>query len=176
MSSNQPILIAGGGPVGLVAAYALGQQGIPVIVFDDNDELQLDPRAATTHPASFRNGWVLLAGDSCHVNNSIGGMGLNGGIQDAMNLTGKLTRVIKGEARDSVLDLYDLQRRTFATDFVQEQTIQNKKRLEARDSAQRKNNLDELRATAADPARARQFLLKSSMITDMRRVAEMRLD
>ena len=53
MSSNQSILIAGGGPVGLVAAYALGQQGIPVIVFDDNDELQLDPRAATTHSATL---------------------------------------------------------------------------------------------------------------------------
>ncbi len=53
MPTPEPVLIAGGGPVGLVAAYALGQQGIPVIVFDDNDELQLDPRAATTHPATL---------------------------------------------------------------------------------------------------------------------------
>lgn len=53
MNSNEPILIAGGGPVGLVCAYALGQEGIPVIVFDENDELQLDPRAATTHPATL---------------------------------------------------------------------------------------------------------------------------
>lgn len=124
--------------------------------------------------ASFRQGRVLLAGDASHVNNSIGGMGLNGGIQDAMNLTKKLARVIKGEARDTELDLYDLQRRAFATDFVQAQTIENKKRLEARDPAQRKTNMDELRAMAADKARARQFMLKSSMITDMRRVAEMK--
>lgn len=124
--------------------------------------------------ASFRQGRVLLAGDASHVNNSIGGMGLNGGIQDAMNLCEKLARVIKGEARDTELDLYDLQRRAFATDFVQQQSIENKKRLEARDPAQRKTNLDELRAMAADKARARQFMLKSSMITDMRRVAEMK--
>jgi 3-(3-hydroxy-phenyl)propionate hydroxylase len=38
--------------------------------------------------ASFRQGRVLLAGDSAHVNNPIGGMGLNGGIHDAMNLAG----------------------------------------------------------------------------------------
>ncbi len=125
---------------------------------------------------SFRQGRVMLAGDASHANNSIGGMGLNGGIQDAMNLTGKLARVIKGEAQDSELDLYDLQRRTFATDFVQQQSIENKKRLEAHDPAQRKKNLDELRDIAADPARARQFMLKTSMIAAMRRTAEMTLD
>ena len=53
--ATQPsrILISGGGPVGLVAAYALAQEGIPVTVFDENSELQEDPRAATTHPATL---------------------------------------------------------------------------------------------------------------------------
>ncbi len=43
--------------------------------------------------ATFRHGRVLLAGDAAHVNNPIGGMGLNGGIQDAANLSRKLARV-----------------------------------------------------------------------------------
>ena len=124
---------------------------------------------------TFRKGRVLLAGDAAHVNNPIGGMGLNGGIQDACNLAEKLVPVIHGET-DRLLDLYDLQRRTVAVEFVQQQSIENKKRLEARDPETRKRNLDELSAIAADPARARKFLLGSSMIASQRRVAGLTLE
>ena len=125
--------------------------------------------------ARFRKGRVLLAGDAAHVNNPIGGMGLNGGIQDAANLADKLARVLLGGAPETLLDLYDLQRRTVAVEFVQEQSIANKKRLEARDPQARKRNLDELRAIAADPERARQFLLRTSMLASQRRAAAMTL-
>ncbi|HTE76254.1 MAG TPA: FAD-dependent monooxygenase [Xanthobacteraceae bacterium] len=118
---------------------------------------------------TFRKGRVLLAGDAAHVNNPIGGMGLNGGIQDAVNLSDQLIRVVRDGAPERLLDLYDLQRRTVAIEFVQEQSIANKKRLEARDPEVRQRNLDELRATAADPERARQFLLRTSMIASQRR-------
>jgi len=124
---------------------------------------------------TFRKGRVLLAGDSAHVNNPIGGMGLNGGIQDAANLTEKLATVLLDKAPDALLDLYSLQRRTVATEYVQEQSIANKKRLEARDPEIRRRNLDELREMAADRARARQFLLRTSMIASQRRVAAMTL-
>jgi 3-(3-hydroxy-phenyl)propionate hydroxylase len=125
----------------------------------------------TTHQrvaATFRKGRVLLAGDSAHINNSIGGMGLNGGLQDAANLSEKLVQVMAG-APDGLLDLYSLQRRTVSIEFVQQQTIANKKRLEARDPEQRNKNFEELSQTAADPERARDFLLRSSMITMQRR-------
>ena len=125
--------------------------------------------------ATFRKDRVLLAGDASHVNNSIGGMGLNGGIQDAINLVGKLARVWHGEADESMLNLYDLQRRTFAVEFVQQQTIQNKKRLEAKDPEKRRQSLDELRAMADDPKRARDFMLGTSMIAAMRRAEKMQL-
>jgi 3-(3-hydroxy-phenyl)propionate hydroxylase len=118
---------------------------------------------------TFRKGRVLLAGDAAHVNNPIGGMGLNGGIQDAVNLSDQLIRVVRDGAPERLLDLYDLQRRTVAIEFVQEQSIANKKRLEASDPEVRQRNLDELRATAADPERARQFLLRTSMIASQRR-------
>ncbi len=42
--------------------------------------------------STFRKGRVLLAGDSAHVNNPIGGMGMNGGIHDGINLAGKLAK------------------------------------------------------------------------------------
>ncbi len=129
-------------------------------------------RVATT----FRKGRVLLAGDAAHVNNPIGGMGLNGGIQDAANLSDKLARVLLDGASTRLLDLYDRQRRAVAIEFVQEQSIENKKRLEARDPDVRKKNLGELRAIAADRARARQFLLRTSMIVSQRRAAAMELE
>ena len=54
MSSDaRRVLIAGGGPVGLLSAWLLGRQGIAVRLFDANDGLQADPRAATTHPATL---------------------------------------------------------------------------------------------------------------------------
>ena len=124
---------------------------------------------------TLRKGRVLLAGDSAHVNNPIGGMGLNGGIQDGVNLADKLARVLVGGEPDTLLDLYDLQRRTVAVEFVQEQSIANKKRLETREPEARKKNLDELRAMAADPERARQFLLRTAMIASQKRADSLEL-
>ena len=47
------VLIAGGGPVGLLCAWLLARRGLPVRLFDVNETLQADPRAATTHPATL---------------------------------------------------------------------------------------------------------------------------
>ena len=125
---------------------------------------------------TFRKGRVLLAGDAAHINNPIGGMGLNGGLQDGASLSEKLAHVILNSAPDRLLDVYDRQRRTVAVEFVQEQSIANKKRLEAADPEVRKKNFDDLRATAADPARARQFLLRTSMIASQRRADALELE
>ena len=133
----------------------------------------------TTHQriaSTFRKGRVLLAGDAAHVNNPIGGMGLNGGFQDAGNLGDKLAKVMLGEGPERLLDLYDLQRRTIASEFVQQQSIANKKRLEERDPERRKRNRDELGETAADAERARRFLLGTAMIASQRRAEALTLD
>jgi len=121
--------------------------------------------------ATFRKGRVLLAGDAAHVNNPIGGMGLNGGIQDAANLCEKLAKVLLEGASEQLLELYNVQRRTVAIEFVQEQSIANKKRLEASDPEVRRRNLDELRQMAADRERSRAFLLRTAMIASQRRAA-----
>ena len=119
---------------------------------------------------------MLLAGDSAHVNNSIGGMGLNGGLQDADNLARKLADVITEGAADSLMDLYSLQRRTVCIEFVQEQSIANKKRLEARDPETRRQNLDELTRIAEDPVKARGFMQRAAMLTMQSRAASITLD
>ena len=115
--------------------------------------------------ATFRKGRVLLAGDSAHVNNPIGGMGMNGGIHDGINLADKLARVIHGEAGDDLLDLYSRQRRHAAVKYVQAQTIANKRLMEERDPAVRKTNFDELRRTAENPETAKAYMRRAALST-----------
>jgi 3-(3-hydroxy-phenyl)propionate hydroxylase len=121
--------------------------------------------------ASFRKGRVLLAGDSAHVNNPIGGMGMNGGIHDGINLADKLARVIHGEADDDLLDLYSRQRRHAAVKYVQAQTIANKRLMEERDPAVRKTNFDELRRTADNPETARAYMRRAALLDSLRDAA-----
>jgi 3-(3-hydroxy-phenyl)propionate hydroxylase len=120
---------------------------------------------------SFRHGRVLLAGDAAHINNPLGGMGMNGGIQDAFNLADKMQEIFAG-GDDSSLDRYDRQRRTVAVDAVQAQTHRNRQIISERDPAVRQKALDDLRRIAGDKAAARDYMLKSSMIASMRRAAE----
>ncbi len=120
---------------------------------------------------SFRHGRVLLACDAAHVNNPLGGMGMNGGIQDAFNLADKLKAIWAG-ADDRLLDRYDRQRRTVAVEAVQQQTHRNQQIISERDPETRKKSLDAMRKVAADKTSAREYMLRSSMIASMRRAAE----
>jgi 3-(3-hydroxy-phenyl)propionate hydroxylase len=116
---------------------------------------------------SFHKGRVFLCGDAAHVNNPIGGLGLNCGIHEAWDLAGLLDRVLRG-APDSILDAYERRRRPLNIRYVQEQTVANKKRLEERDPAQREKRFEELRRTAEDPARHKSFLMRASLLESTR--------
>ena len=118
---------------------------------------------------TFRHGRILLAGDAAHLNNPLGGFGLNSGLQDAMNLTDKLVGVWRGELDDSVLDLYSRQRRTVNIEYVQESSIRNKRTLEETDPKLRIQRLEEMRCASLDRVRAKDVLMRSSMIASMRR-------
>ncbi len=117
--------------------------------------------------ATFRKGRVLLAGDSAHVNNPIGGMGMNGGIHDAINLADKLAGVIRGEAGEELLDLYSRQRRHAAVEYVQQQTIANKKLMEERDPAARAAKFAELRRIAEDPVAAKAYMRRAALLDSL---------
>jgi 3-(3-hydroxy-phenyl)propionate hydroxylase len=119
--------------------------------------------------ASFRKGRILLAGDSAHVNNPIGGLGMNFGIHDGVALAEALNGVLTGQANDRTLDAYDRVRRPLNVEFVQSQTIQNKKRLEEKAPEVRRKNFADLAATAADPERHRQFLLRTSLLESVQK-------
>ena len=118
---------------------------------------------------TFRHGRILLAGDAAHLNNPLGGFGLNSGLQDAMNLTDKLVAVWRGELDDSVLDRYVRQRRTVNIEYVQDSSIRNKRTLEEVDPQLRRQRLEEMRCASLDRVRAKDVLMRSSMIASMRR-------
>ncbi|TMG76661.1 MAG: FAD-dependent monooxygenase [Betaproteobacteria bacterium] len=121
---------------------------------------------------SFRKGRVFLAGDAAHVNNPVGGLGLNCGVHDAMELAETLHQVASGQAGEDLLDRYERRRRPLNIEYVQEQTVANKKRLEERDPKVRQAHFDELRRTAADPVLHSRFLRRTSLIESVRRARE----
>jgi 3-(3-hydroxy-phenyl)propionate hydroxylase len=120
----------------------------------------------------WRRGRMLLAGDAAHLNNPLGAFGLNGGLHDAVMLGESLAKVCRGEADERLLDLYVRRRRTANIDFVQTQSIANKKMLEEADPGRRESIFAGLRAVAADRERARDFLVRSSMIWSVQRANE----
>lgn len=122
--------------------------------------------------ARFHAGRVAIAGDAAHVNNPLGGFGLNGSIHDAMNLGEKLIEIWhNGAGHQALFDLYDRQRRPINIKAVQAMSIRNKRLLEEKNAAARKASLDEVRRTAADADKARAYLLNTSMINSVREAA-----
>jgi 2-polyprenyl-6-methoxyphenol hydroxylase-like FAD-dependent oxidoreductase len=107
-NDERRILIAGGGPVGLLCAWLLGRRCLAVRLFDNNSALQADPRAATTHPATLDLLDDELVGDMARV--------------------GLVAPIFQFWDRPS-------QALVAQFDHVQEQSIANKKRLEARECA-----------------------------------------
>ncbi len=66
----------------------------------------------------FRKGRAFLLGDAAHIHSPAGGQGMNTGIGDAINLAWKLAAVIRGDAPDSLLDSFAVERIAFARRLV----------------------------------------------------------
>jgi 3-(3-hydroxy-phenyl)propionate hydroxylase len=118
----------------------------------------------------YRKGRIVLAGDAAHVTPPTGGLGMNGGIHDAVNLADKIARVCNGES-DGLLDLYTRQRRPVAVAEILAQSHQNRIRMQLWDADERKKVMAHMRALAADPERSKQMLLRTSMIEGLRQAA-----
>ena len=118
---------------------------------------------------TYRKGRAFVAGDAAHINNPLGGMGMNGGIHDAVNLTERLAAVWQGEVGEDKLGRYDKERRGVTVEYVQTQSIANKRNIENPDGGFK----DNIRAIAADPGRRRDYLMRTSMIASLTRAKEL---
>jgi NADPH-dependent dioxygenase len=67
---------------------------------------------------TYREGNVILAGDSAHVHSTTGGQGMNCCMQDAYNLGWKLGLVLRGLAKPELLDTYEAERRPIAEQVI----------------------------------------------------------
>lgn len=112
----------------------------------------------------FLVGRVVLMGDAAHINNPLGGMGMNGGIHDAMLLGASLAAVLRGDMEADRLAHHAELRQTLSIEYVRRHTHENAESLAAPDGAARQRALDQMAARAADPEAARAYMLQASMI------------
>jgi 2-polyprenyl-6-methoxyphenol hydroxylase-like FAD-dependent oxidoreductase len=157
---------------------ALTDEGLQDLLHDivpDVDRIEvLETRPYRIHrrlAATYRKGRAFLAGDAAHLNSPSGGMGMNGGIHDAFNLVEKLIAVVRDDADQHILDLYERQRRPIAEDEIIQQAHRNRTRMQERDPAKRREMLGVLQRMMADPVELKAYLLKTSMIEGLRRAA-----
>ncbi len=116
----------------------------------------------------FQVGRVFLMGDAAHLNNPLGGFGMNSGIHDAFSLGEKLVEVLNGGAAPALLERYDRQRRTVTHDFIQQQTMQNMAMMRGGQGEAHRLQQARMAALAHDPEQRRGYLLRQAMITSLR--------
>lgn len=119
----------------------------------------------------FNHGRVCLIGDSAHLNNPLGGFGMNSGIHDAWNLCEKIEQNLSTSHDDRRFALFDRQRRAVTHSFIQAQTIQNKELLEHGQASRHSQRLQELWNIRQDDERRQAFLLQQSMYTSLAEAA-----
>jgi 3-(3-hydroxy-phenyl)propionate hydroxylase len=116
---------------------------------------------------SFVQGRVILAGDSAHLNNPLGGFGMNSGVHDAFNLFEKLEPALKSGKPNGSLELYDRQRRTVTHDFAQAQTIENMAYLKISSQEAHTKRRAAMQAIRDDDTRRRGYLLRQAMFESL---------
>ena len=121
---------------------------------------------------TMRSGRVILAGDSAHLNNPLGGFGMNGGLHDAWNLAVQLDEIINHNKNEELLDLYDRQRRTVMNEFIQKQTIRNKKMIEETGDDKYSSEWNRMRNIHQNDTERRQYMFRQTMAQSLVREAE----
>lgn len=170
-------------PEGMDAEDALAddqvEAALQAIVLKSTPYEVLEKRAYRVHQrvaSTYGAGRIWLAGDAAHLNSPAGGMGMNGGIHDALNIAEKLVSILRGQTGSAtqaeILSRYERQRKPVAQEQIIKQAGVNRARMRERDPAKRLEALRALQAITEDPTRLRQHLLSSSMIAGLHQAAD----
>lgn len=117
--------------------------------------------------ATFATGRVLLAGDAAHINNPLGGLGMNSGIQDADAAATAIRYVLDGGDAERAVEAYARVRHDAAAVDVQQQTQANYEEMRRNDGDQRAAQIAAMAALNADPEAAKAYLRKTSMLASL---------
>ena len=132
-----------------------------------------DRQVYTVHQrvaAMFNAGRSSLIGDAAHINSPLGGVGLNSGIHDAVDISRRLIRVLTEDADwEAELDAFAAVRRRVAIEYVQADTTRNTERLSESDAAKRQENQEEMRSIAADDDLHRDWCRRASLLESVHR-------
>jgi 2-polyprenyl-6-methoxyphenol hydroxylase-like FAD-dependent oxidoreductase len=93
----------------------------------------------------------FLIGDAAHLSSPFGGEGLNAGLHDAFNLAWKLALVLRGAARQSLLDGYEAERRIADHHVL---AVSDEVHLSICEAAEAARDRRELHAAVVDPVTA----------------------
>ncbi len=121
---------------------------------------------------SFVEGRVILIGDAAHLNNPLGGFGMNSGVHDAFDLFGEIEPVIRNGATAERIARFERRRRTVTHAFTQAQSIQNMEYIKVGNSEAHKQRRADLQAICADDGKRRAYLMRQAMFESLAQAAE----
>ncbi len=116
---------------------------------------------------SFAQGRVALIGDAAHLNNPLGGFGMNSGIHDAFELFAALEPILNGKRGGADISLFERRRRTVTHDFTQAQTIQNMEYMKVGNGAAHNKRRTDMEAIRDNDDRRRAYLMRQAMFDSL---------
>lgn len=114
--------------------------------------------------SSYRCGRVLFAGDAAHLTSTAGGLNMNAGIHDAVDLGHVLANVLGGLAGVDALDAWAWRRRAVLLERVIPRSEARVAGVQDRNTSKLAAAMAGLRAIAGDPEATRVYLAQASML------------
>jgi 3-(3-hydroxy-phenyl)propionate hydroxylase len=121
---------------------------------------------------SFAQGRVILIGDAAHLNNPLGGFGMNSGLHDAFNLFEEIEPVINNGAGVERVTRFERRRRTVTHAFTQAQTIQNMEYIKVGNGTAHDQRRRDMEAIRDDDAKRRAYLMRQAMFESLAQAAK----
>ncbi|MFI7643576.1 FAD-dependent oxidoreductase [Nonomuraea sp. NPDC049400] len=113
---------------------------------------------------AFRRGRILFVGDAAHLTSTAGGLNMNAGIHDAIEAGRVLAAVLGGAASTAALEGWAARRRKILLDKIIPRSEARVAGVQQGDTGTLDAAVTRVRAIAADPVAARDWLAEASLL------------